>query len=107
MPRDSRAPSHYRSPTPHFSEDDDSQTITNAKISRTQGFWRNHRDPRIWSVMEPAIHSFHFLMLTGDVFGNHAIMRKYVSTAFETAFDSTGTERFEITPPMITTVSNT
>jgi hypothetical protein len=56
--------------------------------------------------MEPAIHSFHFLMLTGEIFGNHTIMRKYVGTAFETAFDSTGIEPFEVTSPMVTTVSD-
>ncbi|KAF9513019.1 hypothetical protein BS47DRAFT_1011246 [Hydnum rufescens UP504] len=72
-------------------------------MPHTQGFWRNHQDPRIWSVMEPALHSFHFLMLMGDIFGNHMVMRKYVGTVFETAFKSTGIDPFEITSPMVTT----
>jgi hypothetical protein len=104
---DGHPTSYYQSPSPSFGEDDNlgSTTMTNNKTPHTQGFWRSHQDPCIWSVMEPALHSFHFLMLTGDIFRNHMVMCKYISTAFETAFKSTGINPFEITSPMVTMVS--
>ncbi|KAF9505541.1 hypothetical protein BS47DRAFT_520439 [Hydnum rufescens UP504] len=66
--------SYYQSPSPSFGKDNDLGSTTDNKMPCTQGFWRNHQDPHIWSVMEPALHSFHFLMLTGDIFGNHMVM---------------------------------
>jgi hypothetical protein len=106
-PQDVHGTSHFWSLLPvAFGEDNNLISMEDNKKLFTQGYWRNHQDPQIWTIMEPAIHSFQFLMLTGDIFRNHMVMHKYANTAFETAFESISLDPFEVTSPMITTVSS-
>ncbi|KAF9506862.1 hypothetical protein BS47DRAFT_1424452 [Hydnum rufescens UP504] len=66
-----------------------------------QAYWRKHEDPHIWLVIKCAIHGFHFLMLTWDIFGNQTVMCKHANVAFETAFKDSGIECFKVAPAMV------
>ncbi|KAF9503025.1 hypothetical protein BS47DRAFT_1386526 [Hydnum rufescens UP504] len=93
---------HYQSPSlPFDSDNTPAESTMSMKKMCMQAYWRKHEDPCIWSVMECAIHGFHFLMLTWDIFGNQTVMHKHADVAFETAFKDSGIEHFKVTPAMV------